>query len=257
MKAGTKILLFVFVVVGMIFCEGCVVAEKEVKQGIYSKTEMRLGVDTVVYKADLGKNIKTTPVHPDDPSFLSGETATGPDSYDVDNLNWAPIAGLFGSIGSKNLRLVGGVSGRWNMLHYEDDYREGFHSTKQQVSDLRPKSDGSFVFTQLVPDAFTFIPSVGLEAEISNLTIGANVGFPYMGWEARSGHDRWGSWETAQKDSWKGFGTRYSGTIGFNLNNENDKLFISVFQEEYKAKFAGDKAKISGLGALLIYVHRW
>lgn len=258
MNTKPKILLFMFVAVGMFF-SGCAVnvplAGEEAKEGIYSKTEMRLGIEPIVYKADLGEKIKTTPVHPHDFSFLSGATSTEPDK----KTTWAPTAGLFGSIGSKNLRVVGGVSGRWNMLHHDDGFREGFYDTKQQASDIRPASKGSFVFTQLVPDVFTFIPSVGLEGEIKNLTIGATVGFPYMGWTARSGHDRWGSWETVQDDSWRGFGTRYTGTLGFNLSDENDddKFFISVFYEEYRPEFAGEKAKISGIGGFIGFIHRW
>ena len=262
MNSQSKILLFL--AAGMVLYGGCALnilplAEEEAaKEGIYTATKIRLGVEPVAYKADLGEKIKTTPVHSHDSPFLSGETATEPDSYD-DGFSWAPNLGLFGSIGTENLRIVGGVSGRWNIMYYEDGYRQGFHSTRQQVSDIRPESNGSFVFTQLVPDAFTFIPSVGIEGKIEDLMIGVTAGFPYMGWKVRSGHDRWGSWETVQKDSWTGFGERYTLTLGFNLDDESDddKFFISVFYEDYEPKFAGEKAKISGIGGVIGLIRRW
>ena len=246
-----------FVAAGMILYGGCAVSaplvEKEPKEGVYSAVEARLVMDLVYYKADLGKKITTTPVHSSDSGFLSGETTTKPGG----GTTFAPGLGLFGSIGTENLRVIGGISSRWNTLHHEDGYREGFHSTKQQVSDIRPPSRGSFVFTQLVPGTFTFIPSVGLEGKIrENLTIGATVGFPYMEWTARSGHDRWGSWETVQDDSWKGFGTRYTGTLGWDLN-DSDKIFLGVFWEEYRPEFAGEGAEISGIGGLFGFIRRW
>ncbi len=255
MNTKPKTLLFVFVAAGMFF-SGCAMnssAEKEPKEGVFLAAETRFVIEPVRYKADLGKKIATTPVHLSDSMFLSGETTTEPGR----ETTCAPSLGLFGSIGSKNLRIVGGVSGRWNTLHHEDGYREGFHSTRQQVSDIRPPSNGSFVFTQLVPGAFTFIPSVGLEGKIrEDITMRATVGFPYMEWTARSGHDRWGSWETVQRDSWKGFGTRYTGTLGWELN-DSDKIFIGVFWEKYRPEFAGERAKISGMGGLFGFVHRW
>lgn len=256
MNTKSKTLLFVFVVAGMFF-SGCAMnnflAEEEPKEGVYSAVETRLIIEPLRYEADLGKKITTTPVHSDDSMFLSGETTTKPGKKTA----WAPSLGLFGSIGTENLRVIGGISGRWNTLHHEDGYREGFHSTRQQVSDIRPPSMGSFVFTQLVPSAFTFIPSVGLEGKIrENLTIEATVGFPYMEWTARSGHDRWGSWETVQRDSWKGFGTRYTATLGWDLY-DSDKLFVGVFWEKYRPEFAGEGANISGIGGLFGFIRRW
>lgn len=255
---SSKILLFMFFAAG-IFLSGCAVdapiAGKELV-GIYPAANLGLGVEPITYKAKLGRKIKTTPVHPADSGFLSGGTATEPDSRNWDSLNWAPNAGLFGSIGTRDLRLIGGLSARWNLLHYEDDYHEGFYSTRQQVSDIRPKSQGSFVFTQIVPDAFTIIPSVGVEGRIGKLLMEASIGFPYMEWTARSGHDRWGFWETVQHDSWRGFGTRYSGTLGYDFN-DNDMLSVTVFCEEYQPEFAGESAEISGIGGFINLIHRW
>lgn len=244
----------------MLFSSGCALdiplVGKESREGIYPAVKARLGLEAAFYKSDLGKKIKTTPVHPADAGFLAGKTATEPDDYDTDNLNIAPKAGIFGSIGTNNIRFFGGMLGRWNLLHYVDDYQEGFYEVKQQVSDTRPKSQGSLVFTQLKPGAFTAIPYVGVEGKIKNLIMEASVGFPYMEWEARSGHDRWGRWQAVQSDSWTGFGTRYTGSLGYELN-KNSKIFFSVFYEQYKPDFVSEKGTVSGIGGFLGLIYNF
>lgn len=267
MNAQSKILFFLFVAVGVPLVCGCAVnapiTEEKPEKGIYFAVDKVIGIEPVTYKAELGKKIKTTPVHPDDSGFLSGETATEPDSYELnpfrlDCINLAPNVGLLGSVGSENLRFVGGLLARWNLLHYWDGYQQGLYSVKQQVSDVRSSGSGSFVFTQVRPDLFTFIPSVGIIGKSEKLTMELDMGFPYMGWEVRSGHDRWAKWETVQYDSWRDFGIRYTGTLGFNPNgNDNTKFFISIFYEEYRPEFAGEEAKISGIGGFLGFIAKW
>lgn len=246
MRMKPKILLlFVFVAVGVFFLGGCR------SPGV----ETRFGLDVVNYKPELGKNISTTPVHPDDSAFLSGETTTAPSGYDSDHRGSALKLGFFSGIGSESLRIVGGIDGRWNLMHYRDGFREGIFSVKQQVSDFRPPSSGSFVFTQVVPGAYTLIPSVGIEGKLGErLILGGSIGFPYMEWEVRSGHDRFARWETVQRDSWKGFGTMYTATLGMELDDRN-KLLVSFFHEKYRPDFAGESATISGRGLFLVFVH--
>ena len=255
MNKVIKIFWSELIVTAIVF-GGCVSSISSVEKGqnIYSLAESRFSVEIIRYKASLGEKITTTPVHPDDSSFLSGETSVEPNKKNT----WAPSLGLFGSIGTKELRLVCGISSRSNPLHYNDGTREGFYDNRQQVSDLRPPSEGSFVFTQLKPDAFTFIPSVGLECSIDHLTIRGSFGLPYMKWTARSGHDRYSSWETIQRDSWRGFGKRYALTLDFNSNEDNNqKYFISYFNEKYEPKFAGEDATLSGNGLMIGILHRW
>ncbi len=251
MKNKPKILLFVFLAVSVFYLGGCKSLDPGPKFGL----EGRLGVDIVNYNPDLGEKISTTPVHPADSTFLSGKTTTSPSGYDSDHTDFAPKLGLFATLGDENLKVVGGIDWRWNPLHHSDGYREGIYSARQQVSDFRPPSSGSFVFTQVIPGAFTLIPSVGIEGKLGEkLILGGSIGFPYMEWEARSGHDRWGSWETVQHDSWKGFGMRYAATIGLKLNDRN-RFLLSFFQEKYRPDFAGEGATISGRGLLFSLVH--
>jgi len=215
-----------------------------------SSVKPRIGFELTQWEVkELGGKIQTTPVHSDDSGFLTGRTITnldGDKTWDV-----APKAGLLASIGDDNLRFNIGADIRYNPLSHKDDYHEGLYDWRQQVSDTRPPSQGSFVFTQLTPDYFTYIPFVGVERKLSErLCLGFEVGFPYMQWEVRSGHDRWGRWETVQRDSWSGFGMRYTGNVLFKIN-ENGEFFISPFYEQYNPEFAGQGAKIRGLGLFL------
>jgi hypothetical protein len=241
------LLLFVTVVV-TVCIDGCASNETASVLGI----ESRLGFDIIKFKSDLGKNISTTPVHPDDSSFLSGETTVYPSDSETDV---APKLGIFSTLGDKRLKFFGGIDCRWNPLHQYNGFREGMYGITQQSSDTRPASQGSFVFTQVIPGSSTLIPSAGIEGRIiGNITLGGSIGFPYMEWKARSGHDRYAKWETFQSDSWDGFGLRYDLTLGINFSNRAS-LLVSYFDEEYEPNFAGENATIRGCGLLLSFAY--
>ncbi len=223
-------------------------AEAAEKESIYLSTKARYGLEFIIVGfKDLGSQIQTTPVHPDDSSFLTGQTTTNLDESDW---GFGLTAGLVGSIGNDDLRLKIGADIRLNLFR-KDDYREGIYDVKQQVSDTRPASSGSFVFTQVIPDYFTYIPFAGVEKVLSeSLLLSFEFGLPYMKWEVRSGHDRWGKWQTVQEDSWSGFGRRYTGTIAFKRDGKN-VWFISGFYERYRPEFAEGKADATCFGGLI------
>ena len=225
------------------------------KKDIYPAKKSELSLEYLKYDVNLGKKIQTTPVHPDDSSFLSGETTTDVGGTGSVGLKYS----LEGSIGNEWLR--GFVKGalRYNALSSQDEYKRGIYDTKQQESDTRHPSSGSFVFTHLDVGLLTFIPSAGLEAKLSEkFLLSAEYGFPYMGFEARSGHDRFGAWQTVQKDSWDGFGRMWGLNLTYIPESERDwtgdKWSFNVYymQEKYTPNFAGEDAKIQtgvfGLG---------
>lgn len=235
----TGLFLFCLGVVSLAFF-GCHSSEN-------GRIEPRVGFDLVRWKIeDLGKKIQTTSVHPDDSRFLTGKTTTKVEGKSKSD--FSPKIGLASIIGDENLNLKIGADIRYNLLSATDGFREGFYDTRQQVSDTRLPANGSFVFTQLTPGKAAYMPFVGIEARLAEgLFWGFEIGFPYMKWEARSGHDRWGSWETVQRDSWEGFGIRYAGNLALKIHN-NGELYIAPFYEEYSPDFVGEEAKIEGWG---------
>lgn len=254
----TKFDLVTGILSAAIFLGGCSVGNASKKEGLYPLAGFNLGAESIKYKVKkLGKKIQTTPVHPDDSGFLTGQTTTNLEG-DKERDFALKVGGDIGvgyNADSADVRFRFGGDIRYNPLS-GSDFREGLYDTKQQVSDVRPPGSGSFVFTQLNPDAITLIPRIGIETTLfEKLDFGVEVGFPYMEWAIKSGHDRWGRWQTVQKDSWKGFGKRYAGKIGWRL--ENGLIFLSVFKESYKPDFAGEDAEIEDVGIFIGYEYRF
>ncbi len=211
--------------------------------GCTSSYNSRADVDVIYYDIDLGRKLQTTPVHPDDVPFLSGETEADPDSGGDMGIR----GGLEGKLGNKKVKLKAGVDIRFNLNSLsENDYRQGMYETEQQESDPRPEDTGSHVFTQLTPDYFSCIPFVGIEGNINkDFVLGLELGFPYSGFKFRSGHDRYSDWDAVKKDKWRGFGTRIAGNLDYKIG-VNSSMNLSVGWERYKPEFLGNKTKING-----------
>jgi hypothetical protein len=153
------------------------------------------------------------------------------------------------SVGTPELRVGVGLDARINPLA-QTEYREGIYKTEQQSSDQRAPQNGSFVYTIIKPKWFTAIPVATAEANLGDLRIRAEAGIPYGGFEVESGHDRWGEWDAVQRESWKGFGRRY--TLGADLPvSEGIRVGIFGGVEKYNVEFDGEKGKINAiLGAV-------
>jgi len=251
---------------------------------VYMDIHGRIGLEPVVYRAKLGSRIKTTPVHPADAGFLSGATSTQPDNcfldwteseddydshhhhghghdhdhdYDPGKINLAPTAGVFVGVGTDALRAYVGASVRVNPMYWADSYRDGMYSIRKQVSDVRDDDFASFVYSQVRPGAMSIIPAAGVRVAIDKWVFIGEVGFPYQRWYAESGHDRFGKWQEMQSDHWTGFGIRYSATVGRKFN-ENMGFFGTVLYEDYeRVKFLGQRADISGAGAMFGAMWHW
>jgi hypothetical protein len=240
---------------------GCgmkVYRDKEIGGGIYAGGAADFGLEYLRWDdIKLGKKIRTTPVHPDDASFLSGDTTT--DNPRRPDSGLALRTSLEGSAGLERVRLKVGGAARFSGS--SDDYREGSYDVKQQSSDTRPAADGSFVFTQFTPDTTTLIPYVGIEViPVKNyLRVGVEYGFPYTGFEVTSGYDRYGNWQTHQSEHWSGFGQRVGATIHYSPWGEDSGtcLFLFVGKETYKPTFAGEKAEIGTLSGSVFLGFKW
>jgi hypothetical protein len=211
--------------------------EQHDKEGFYAETELRGGFEYMQYRAKLGDKIQTTPVHPDD-WFLSGATkAEVKRGWDI------PIRGGAGaSVGIPELRVGAGLDARINPLHASEE-REGIFKTEQQSSDKRAPQDAAFVYTDLKPAWFTIIPTLTAEANLGDVRIRAEAGMPYGGFKVESGHDRYCELEPVQRDSWKGFGRRF--TLGADIPvTEGLRVGIMGGIEKYNVEFCGEKGKI-------------
>jgi len=168
------------------------------------------------------------------------------------------MAGLFLGAGTDVMKVYAGTSVRVNPIHWADGYREGIYSIRKQVSDVRDDANASFVFSQVRPGAMSLVPAAGLRVAIDRWMFQGEVGFPLQKWYVRSGHDRFGRWQTVRRDDWTGFGMRYSGTIGWEMDEDGSGFFATVSYEDFpRVKFAGQRAHVSGVGALLGIMFRW
>ena len=228
------------------------------------KLETNLSFDFLYYYSHLGKKIQTTPVHPDDAGFLTGETSTNVAGSGLEIVPRCgirqPILNLEGII-----KLKVGADCKFNLMGQAEN--GGIYDVRQQVSDIRPADQGSFVFTWVKPYILTLNPLVELEItpfENKNLKFGLEYGNTYTGFEVLSGHDRWGYWDPVQRESWSGHG--HSFGIKFNWGeNKYDKYqkfctpadcdkatFIFLGKESYRnMEFAGEKAKIDAYSIYL------
>lgn len=212
-----------------------------------------IGSDIAIYKVKKfeNKRLETTPAHPDD-SF-SGETLA--DLEGKSSFVLSPTVGADLGLEYRRFKLEIGSDVRFN--GFSRAYRSGICETKQQIFDSRPKSNGSFVYSQIYPDWFSFVPHVRISKKLNNrLELGFEVGFPYTGWTFESGHDRWSKFERVQKEESKAnFGTRYTGSLKWK-GKKNSSAFISIFRENYEPDFKG-KSEIEGWGAFVGFEKRF
>jgi hypothetical protein len=213
----------------------------------YTKPYFKLDLEAVNYKVkELGDKIQTTPPHPKDTGWVKQPTKTNLVGKSAGGFAFKTGGGLGYYNSDLGLSLFGG--GDIRILGLSSEFRDGLYDNLQHTTDSRPPQIGSFVFTQLNPSVLTYIPKIGIEKGTKNAAIGFEYGFPYMTWEARSGHDRWSSWENVQSEKWRGFGTRWEVKLRYQEKDSNNYGFFSVFGENYKMKFAGENAKVGGLG---------
>jgi len=201
------------------------------QRGIY----IRGGVNSIKYDVNLGSELQTTPIHPDD-----GGPSRGSATTDIKG-GWGSSlsVGVEGLIGSGRLRFAGGIDGRYNYLF--TDSKDSMYDTALQPL---PWPYESYAFTELKIGGLTYMPFAGVKIDLNeDSTLGIQVGFPNTQFDYRSGHYRYSALETVRKDSWKGFGTN----VELNFEGQfSDRmgLLITLGREEYRPEFLGQKTKI-------------
>lgn len=251
----------------LLFCgTGCVryfrrdipLHEKKIERAtevIYQATwtadmEYEINGDMVQYNVDLGDRVQTTGVHPDDSSFLHGETTTQVGS----GSEFAPRIGLHYLFGKPHFKFVVGFDARFNPMTSRDDYRTGIFSSHKQVSDGRDSAHAAYVYTQLRPALLTPLPFVGVQYRWKNVLLGGEYAHPYGAFMVSSGHDRFGKWEESLREKWSGWGQRFLLRLGWIYDEEVD-YSLGIFHESYSAEFLEEPADIKAWG-LMLYIRR-
>lgn len=206
----------------------------------------------------LGPKIQTTQAHSDDKWLFSGQTTTDIATKGEELKGSGLTLYGEGAFGYKkewlDTRAGIGFGARINN-NEADEYHEGIFDWKQQENDHRHPWRGAFVYTEVKPGEYTLIPQVGAELTLfDRITFRGEVGFPWMEWETESGHDRYGRYESVQKEESSQFGQRYVGKVKLRLTEPDKKvevnLSIGYAHETHTPKFAEEKAEIEGKGWL-------
>lgn len=229
---------------------GCM-AEKTIGSGSLSESlgyshGIRAGLDVEVLKFDLDDDAKTTPVHPDDAGFLSGDTSVGIEEDEWKNPNFVPWVGWNVKAGTENLQAVGGFALRLNTASLNEEYQEGYHGVAPQSSDTRG-GHGSFNYTRVEISPVTLEPDVGVRCQYEDIWAEFRVGFPYTRFKSESGWDRWGKWQKYQGENWDGFGQRLSVTVG-GMEYEDWDIALRGYVVRYDTSFG----EVSGGGGSVV-----
>lgn len=207
----------------------------------------RFSLEFYQYYFDLNDEIETTPAHPSDSP--TGHTTTdlddNPDGI-ITRLGLGPRL----IIRTEKIYFSGGVDFLFG--GFENGYRQGIYDTK-----LADYGGESYAFTQIIPQGLTTYPYIGFGYNVIDfLLIYGEFGLPINSFKIKTGHDRWGSWETVREDKWEGLGQRYS--LGVILvPREKISFGLQVFNERYRVKFFEEDASITAWGANLQLLYQY
>ena len=243
--------VFVFALVLVVLSVGCMAEKKigrvELSENLFHTHSIRGGLDIEILEFDLDDDAKTTPVHPHDASFLSGDTSVSIEEDRWKNPNFVPWVGWDTKTGTENLQAVGGFSLRLNTASLNDEYQEGYYGVDQQISDTRG-GYGSFNYSRAEIGLLTFEPDVGVRCQHEALWAEFRIGFPHTQFKSESGWDRWGMWEKYQSEDWSGFGQRLSVTIGTTTDDDGPDIALRGYVVRYDTSFG----EVSGGGGSVV-----
>jgi hypothetical protein len=183
---------------------------------------------------------KTIPVHPADASFLSGNTdvkaGSAPDLVVLDlglEARYGKKEG-FNIFGGVDLELDLGV----NQMGYSsagDRQDWGMYSSKQQSSDTRPESTGSFVYDKLEQDTFSLIPFLGVGYKFENYSLDFEYGLHSRKFKREWGHERSNNEESVGSENYDSLGNRFSIKLGIG-ERVKDQITLQLMYEDYSLK---------------------
>jgi hypothetical protein len=159
--------------------------------------------------ADVQTRRINMPVHPDDTDFLRGTTPVNCGGH-----HKVSIGGAIGSDGLLGGEIVAANFGLEGSAMYFTDH-------KQQASDRRPESQGSFVYDTATGWAVT--PTAGVTVfPHKNWQLDFSYGPSFQYWTRDTGHDRWGSNQTVYSDSNSATGHKFRLSASWSLRGERN-----------------------------------
>ncbi len=177
------------------------------------------------------KEPKRISPHPDDSRFLHGETEVKAENgFDLYGFG----AGLEYDHHVSGTHLYAGLEAEIDLSELEnnssiDDITT--RSVKQQISDKRPKSEGSFVYDKVNPSLFSFSPYLGFGVDSDGNEFYTKFGLVYKEFEREWGHHRWGEEDKIGSESERVLGKKLS--IGFYSKGESIINGIEFSGENY------------------------
>jgi len=226
-------------IIGALGISGCNTGDAHRRNEFYPAIAPRVGVDIISYETKYPASSETTFVHDADGGPSKGSARAQIKGYDSAGFK----LGLEGSVGWDYLRLKTGFDTRFNSNSSRNSYR-----TYQGDSETAPQPIPwqSYAYTQTWNSPMTYIPFVGIESNLDWLKLGVEYGWPKMGFNVERGHDRYGKWETVEKQSWNGTGSRLGTYIGVRPGGKESPIsfLFEYAQENYGVKFGKDKGKV-------------
>lgn len=201
-----------------------------------------------------GVESKSIPVNPADAGFLHGNTEARARS----GVDWACFElGLAKSFRIRSwegqrwsLRPIVGINAQFSFLSLGSDSSDNtdraLFNVKQQSSDTRPPSSGSFVYDKLNPGIVTPIPFLGVEINCGNLILSPEIGFACKQFSREFGDYRWAVFSAIGKSSEWVFSPRPALKIGYKFD-ENIEVGVSCAYESYKCSFGTVKEFSAGI----------
>ena len=200
---------------------------------IYSGKELSMNLGVRQYDIKMEK--KTIPVHPDDAGFLHGTTDVNASGKYLD----VPVAfKTKGLVGVEKVAFTGGLELRLNTGHpSERDSKTYMYDYKQQSSDPRPDSEGSFVFDKIDPYWGTVVPTIGVKLfPCEKYQVDLEYGTPFTSATRTWGNHRYAEEDPTGSKTSSAFGQRVSGEFGYFFDKTSG---VSVGYAREWTKFEG------------------
>ncbi|MDP1729195.1 MAG: hypothetical protein Q8L27_03270 [archaeon] len=194
--------------------------------------EFRIAYEPKISKYDLNES-KSIPVHPDDASFLHGDTEIKAKGRDF-------LYGFNANIGiAERLETPYLIFKLGGDLELSLDKQNICHEYKQQISDTRDPGISSFVYDRIDPELLSVTPFMGVKAKLGDFEPYMEYGIPIKKFTREWGHYRWAKESSIGKESDSVTGRKFSVGLIYEgeLLNEPRGLGLEFSKEDYSTKF--------------------
>ncbi len=218
-----------------------------VDEGLLISVQPTTSMDVIVWRPNLPVAQKTVAVHAAD-----GGPGAGFVALDLDGSSTAQRLGVSLMAGNSALRFIIGADCRFNTINSgvdddddDDDWEYGEGPMRDIERQPLPGNFNSYGYAWIEPGEYTWIPYVGLEAEVGDLVVlGLEAGTPYSKFTYERGHFRNYVPEALERDSWRGFGKRASARIGLRVLENRGTVGLQYAFERYDTSFASQSSEV-------------